>query len=131
MSPPRIRFARQVLALQIGVVVLVVGVGFLLVNWLLDKELTDQYGQRALAVAGSALLSRRLKRLTLGLEPHELAELLQEREAVLHGIGEGVLAIDTDGRVSVCNDEAARLLGVAPPAGTPAADLDLPPRLRA
>src|SRR5205814_3487719 len=43
----------------------------------------------------------------------------------------GVLAIDTDGRVSVCNDEAARLLGVAPPAGTPAADLDLPPRLRA
>ena len=265
MAPPRIRFARQVLALQIGVVVLVVGVGFFLVNWLLDRELTDQYGQRALAVAwsvaadptvadaaaredpdhvvqaraervrqrtgalfvvvtdrdglrlshpnpdligkpvstdpsealsgrteikvqrgtlglsarakvplrdgtdrivgevsvgfavgdiqaqrmamlalaapfaagalllgvaGSALLSRRLKRLTLGLEPHELAELLQEREAVLHGIGEGVLAVDADGRVSVCNDEAGRLLGVSPPAGTRVGDLDLPPRLR-
>jgi two-component system CitB family sensor kinase len=266
MAPPRIRFARQVLALQIGVVTLVVGVGFVLASWLLDRELTDQYRQRALAVAwavagdpaigdaaarddpehvvparaeevrsrtdalfvvvtdryglrlshpnpallgkrvstdpsvalgghalttvergtlglsarakvplrdhtgaivgevsvgfavadiqaqrgrmlavaapfagaalllgvaGSALLSRRLKRLTLGLEPHELAELVQEREAVLHGIGEGVLAVDARGRVSVCNAEAARLLGVRPAVGTPVADLDLPPRLRA
>jgi two-component system CitB family sensor kinase len=266
MERPRVRFARQILALQIGVVTLVVGVGFALVAWLLDKELTAQYGQRALAVAhavaadpviadaaarqdpdhviqpraeavrrstgalfvvvtdrrglrlshpnpdllgkpvstdpsralsgqdvvtvergtlgssargkvplrdrsgtivgevsvgfgtedirvevlqrlsvaalfaggalllgvaGSALLSRRLKRLTLGLEPHELAELVREREAVLHGIGEGVLAVDAARRVSVCNGEASRLLGVEPVPGTPVADLDLPPRLRA
>ena len=266
MAPPRIRFARQVLALQIAVVALVVGVGFVLVSWLLDHELTGQYEQRALTVAwsvaddpeigeaaaredpqhvvpaeaerirtdtgalfvvvtdrdgirlshpnpaligkrvstdpsealsgqtvvtvergtlgvsarakvplrdrqgaivgevsvgfnvtdiqaqrtrllagaapfaggalllgvaGSALLSRRLKRLTLGLEPHELAELVQERAAVLHGIGEGVLAVDANGRVSVCNDEAARLLGVRPDVGTPVSELDLPPRLRA
>jgi two-component system CitB family sensor kinase len=82
-------------------------------------------------IAGAALLTRRLKRLTLGLEPHELAELVQEREAVLHGISEGVLAVDAGGRVSVCNTEAARLLGVQPAPGEPVADLVLPPSLRA
>lgn len=266
MSAPRISFARQVLGLQIGVVVLVLGVGFVFIGRMLDQELTNQYGQRALAVAkavaadvtigdaaarddpdgiiparaeaigantgalfvvvtnrdgirlahptpdqigkrvstdpsvalgggdevvvqqgtlglsargktplrdhtgaivgevsvgfdaadirshvlhqvglaglyaggalllgvvGSALLTRRLRRLTLGLEPHELAELVQEREAVLHGIGEGVLAVDAAGRVSVCNDEAARLLDVRPAPATPVAALELPPQLRA
>jgi two-component system CitB family sensor kinase len=87
-------------------------------------------GAVGLGVAGSALLTRRLRRLTLGLEPHELAELVQEREAVLHGIGEGVLAVDAAGRVSVCNGETARLLGIAPPLGSPVAGLDLPPGIR-
>jgi two-component system, CitB family, sensor kinase len=83
-----------------------------------------------LGLGGSALLARRLKRLTLGLEPHELAELVREREAVLHGIGEGVLAVDAAGTVTVCNSEAARLLGVHPEEGDRAAELDLPPSLR-
>jgi len=264
MAPPRMRFARQVLLLQIGLVVLVVGVGFALVGWLLNSNLTYQYEQRALSVArtiaanpeigdavaaadssglveiraeaarirtgalfvvvtdrkgiryahpnpdevgelvstdfsrtiageevwnmdegtlgysargkvplrdhagaivgevsvgfdastiwdallealgwcvlglvgalalgvgGSALLNRLLKRRTLGLEPHELSELVQQREAVLHGIGEGVLAVDPAGRVSVCNDEAARLLGSAPSPGTPMSTLELPARI--
>ncbi|MEK8174097.1 hypothetical protein NKH77_49435 [Streptomyces sp. M19] len=42
-----------------------------------------------LGIAASALLARRWKRLTLGLEPEELVALVQEQEAVLHGIGEG------------------------------------------
>jgi two-component system CitB family sensor kinase len=82
-----------------------------------------------LGIAGSALLSRRLKRLTLGLEPHELAELVQEREAVLRGISEGVLAVDAAGLVSVCNSEAARLLGVDAQPGSPVSGLGLPPGL--
>lgn len=261
----RIRFARQILLFQICVVLLVVGVGFALVGWLMDRQLTDQYERRALAVAhavaadpdiadavaagdvpvvstdaervrqatdalfvvvtdargirlahpnpaeigrhvstdpsealaghdvvdvqrgtlgwsargkvpvyaadhrvvgevsvgfaaddvranwlrvladaalfaggalllgvaGSALLSRRLKSQTLGLEPRELAELVQEREAVLHGVGEGVVAADAAGRITVCNDEAARLLGSRPPVGARAAALDLPIRVRA
>ncbi|HEY3502381.1 MAG TPA: sensor histidine kinase [Actinocatenispora sp.] len=88
-------------------------------------------GALLLGVAGSALLARRLKSQTLGLEPHELAELVQEHEAVLHGIGEGVLATDADGRITVCNDEAARLLATRPEPGVPAAELDLPIRIRA
>ena len=262
---PRMRFTRQVLLLQIGVVVLVVGLGVALVSWLLRTELVEQYGERALAIAksvasepaviagaasrtpnpdlqqrveavtgaddallfvvitddhgirlahptpsevgkevssdwkdviagndvvsefnagtlgpsvrsktpirqagrivgevsvgyrigeltsnfnrlliltmifgggalligagASALLNRRLRRVTHGLEPHELTELLYEHEAVLHGIGEGVLAVDAEHRVTVRNDEAERLLDTPLPVGTPLEELYLSPRV--
>ncbi len=60
----------------------------------------------------SLLLARRLKQQTFGLEPHELASLLQEREAMLHGVREGVITVDPDGRVSLINEEARRLFHI-------------------
>ena len=60
----------------------------------------------------SWLLARRLKRRTFGLELDEIARLLQEREAVLHGIREGMIAFDRAGRITMVNDEARRLLGL-------------------
>lgn len=80
-------------------------------------------------IAASALLARRWKRLTLGFEPEELAGLVQEQEAVLRGIAEGVLAVDSTGRVTVANDEARRLLGTSAPQGSPVTTLGLPPRV--
>jgi two-component system, CitB family, sensor kinase len=68
----------------------------------------------ALGIAGSLVLARRLKRQTLGLEPNEIAALVEEREAVLHGIREGVVATDLGGRITLVNDEARRLLGLDP-----------------
>ncbi len=65
----------------------------------------------ALASFGLATI---LKRRTFGLELDEVARLLQEREATLHGIREGVIAIDPVGRISVINDEAQRLLRLPP-----------------
>jgi len=80
-------------------------------------ELPVYGGWFALALAAGAvaswLLARRLKRRTFGLELDEIARLLQEREATLHGIREGVIATDAAGRVSVVNDEARRLLGLS------------------
>jgi two-component system CitB family sensor kinase len=64
----------------------------------------------ALGALGSLLLARRIKRQTFGLEPNEIATLLEQREAVLHGIREGTVATDTSGRVTLLNDEAKRLL---------------------
>ncbi len=61
-------------------------------------------------VGASLLLSRRLKRQTFGLELGELAELLQEREAMLHGVREGVVAVDPAGHIRVVNAQAQRLL---------------------
>ncbi|NIH84339.1 sensor histidine kinase [Amycolatopsis granulosa] len=87
-------------------------------------------GALALGAGASALLTRRLHRLTHGLEPRELTELLYEREAVLHGIGEGMLALDAKGRVSARNAEAERLLGRPLPVGAELSALDLSPRLR-
>ena len=65
-----------------------------------------------LGTAGSFLLARRIKRQTFGLEPKEIATLLEQREAVLHGIREGTVATDASGRVTLVNDEAKRLLGL-------------------
>ncbi|UUT35797.1 Spo0B domain-containing protein [Microbacterium elymi] len=66
----------------------------------------------AVGVLGSFLLARRLKRQTFGLELSEIATLLQEREAMLHGVAEGVIGLDPDDRVALINDEARRLLSI-------------------
>src|SRR3954447_21525765 len=66
----------------------------------------------ALGSAAAFLLARRLKRSTFGLELEEIAGLLQDREAMLHGIREGVIAFDPDGRITVVNDEARDLIGL-------------------
>ena len=66
----------------------------------------------ALAVGSVAsfLLAAHLKRSTFGLELDEIAGLLQDREATLHGIREGVVCFDPQGRITVVNGEARRLL---------------------
>jgi two-component system CitB family sensor kinase len=64
----------------------------------------------ALGVAGSWLLARRIKRQTLGLEPHEITGLAEHREALLYGIAEGVVALDPHERITLVNDVARKLL---------------------
>jgi two-component system, CitB family, sensor kinase len=83
-------------------------------------------GALLVGVAAAVLLARRLKRQTLGLEPAELTELLREQQAVLHGVGDGVVAVDPANRVTACNEEAARLLGGPVPPGTPLDAAGLP-----
>ncbi|HEX7744296.1 MAG TPA: sensor histidine kinase [Micromonosporaceae bacterium] len=83
-----------------------------------------------LGVAGSLLLARRVKRQTLGLEPREITGLVEHREALLHGIKEGVIALDRQHRVTLVNDEAVALLGLSPEAvGKALDDLPLGPAL--
>ncbi|HEX9416104.1 MAG TPA: sensor histidine kinase [Gaiellaceae bacterium] len=65
-----------------------------------------------LGTIGAALLARRIKRQTFGLEPDEIAALFEQREAMLHGIREGTITADRTGRVTLVNDEARRLLGL-------------------
>lgn len=65
-------------------------------------------------VVASWLLGRRLRRLTLGLEPEEITALAQDQEAVLRGVDEGVIGVSGDGRITVLNQEARRLLALRP-----------------
>ena len=65
-----------------------------------------------LALTGAYLLERRLRRRTLGLSFGDLSALYEQREAVLHAIGEGLLVFNADGRAEVVNDEARRLLSL-------------------
>ncbi|MEV1008839.1 sensor histidine kinase [Streptomyces sp. NPDC049881] len=84
-----------------------------------------------LGVAGSYLLARRVKRQTRGLEPGEITALAEHREAMLHGIKEGVLGLDGHGRVTLVNDSARELLRLPPgAAGRTLAGLGVDPVLR-
>lgn len=82
-------------------------------------------------VLGSLLLARRVRRQTLGLEPDEIVELVQRREAMLLGIKEGVVGLDTANRITLLNPVARELLEL-PGAreGDAVADLGLDDRLR-
>ncbi|MEU0943303.1 sensor histidine kinase [Streptomyces canus] len=72
------------------------------------------YAGGALAVGALAawFISRRVQRQTRDLAFSDISALLAEREAMLHGIREGVVALDRAGRVRLLNDEARRLLGI-------------------
>ncbi|MFE5998385.1 ATP-binding protein [Streptomyces sp. NPDC056454] len=74
------------------------------------------YAGTALAVGALAayLISRRLQRQTHDLAFSDISALLTEREAMLHSIREGVVALDGTGRIRLLNDEAQRLLGLGP-----------------
>ncbi|GLW06144.1 histidine kinase [Microtetraspora sp. NBRC 13810] len=109
----------------------------------LEKTVADQLGAAlpplfwtvlAVLVAGSlaaALIARRVRRQTFGLEPAEIAALLEQREGVLHGVKEGVLALDLAGRVTLVNDAARDLLGLSgDPIGRSLAEIPLSDRVR-
>ncbi len=84
------------------------------------------YTLAALGLGGvlSLLFTRRLKRQTLGLELDEIAALYQEREAMLHGIREGVVGLDTRNRVLLANDQAREMLALPPEfVGRPLTDM--------
>lgn len=72
------------------------------------------YAGGALAVGALAawIISRRVHRQTRDLAFSDISALLSEREAMLHGIREGVVALDRDGHIRLLNDEARRLLGI-------------------
>ncbi|WP_119295276.1 sensor histidine kinase [Streptomyces sp. YIM 130001] len=76
------------------------------------------YAGGALAVGALAayLISRRVRGQTRDLAFSDISALLAEREAMLHGIREGVVALDASGRIRLLNDEAQRLLTLGPEA---------------
>ncbi|MBL0779933.1 sensor histidine kinase [Streptomyces albidoflavus] len=93
-------------------------------------------GALGVGVLGALAFSRVVYRRTRGLTFSDIAALLDEREAMLHSIREGVLALDGHGRVRLVNDEAQRLLGLGRPRagepggiGRPVAELLGPGRL--
>ncbi|MCP3420992.1 sensor histidine kinase [Nocardioides pinisoli] len=85
----------------------------------------------ALGVAGSFLLSRLIRRRTRGLEPAAIAALADQREALLHSIREGVVAVSVDGTITVVSDSARELIGLdGDVEGRRVDDLELDPAVR-
>ncbi|MDF5753398.1 sensor histidine kinase [Spongiactinospora sp. TRM90649] len=109
----------------------------------LEAEVADQLAAAlppllwtvlAVLAAGSgaaALITQRVRRQTFGLEPREIAALLEQREGMLHGVKEGVLALDLSARVTLVNDAARDLLGLAgDPVGRTLEEIPLSDRIR-
>jgi PAS domain S-box-containing protein len=81
-------------------------------------------------IVGSLLVSARLRIQTRGVAPAELSNMFEYYEAILHAVREGLVLIDRDGRVVLCNDAARELLGSADdPTGKPVSELGVPPEL--
>lgn len=84
-----------------------------------------------LGIAGSFLLSRLIRRRTRGLEPAAIAALADQREALLHSIREGVVAVAEDGTVTMMSDSARELIGLEDEVeGRRVDELDLDPAVR-
>ncbi|WP_454698029.1 ATP-binding protein [Arthrobacter humicola] len=88
-------------------------------------------GSLLAGILASFLLRRRLQRLTLGLEPEEISTLVHDQVAVLQGVDDGVIGVSADGRISVFNAAAQRLLGQPDLAGTPWKQAPVPQQLKA
>jgi two-component system CitB family sensor kinase len=88
-------------------------------------------GALVAGVMASFLLRRRLQRLTLGLEPEEISTLVHDQVAVLEGVDEGVIGVSADGRVSVFNAAAQRLLGQSDLTGSLWSAAPVPSQLKA
>ena len=70
-------------------------------------------------IIGALLIARKIKDIMFGLEPKEIAKMLEERSAMLQSVREGILAIDNDSRITLANAAALRLLNQAGISGDP------------
>lgn len=88
-----------------------------------------------LAAIAAATLVRWLRKVTLGLEPEEMAQLVRDQEAVLYGVDDGVIGIGPDGRISLRNKSARQMLDLPRRSargdivGLPFAEASLPGKL--
>ena len=69
-------------------------------------------GALLLGIVGALLISRWVRRQTLGMGTRELARMFTYYDAVLASVHEGMLLLDRDGRIVSVNAEGRRLLGV-------------------
>ncbi|WP_432945240.1 sensor histidine kinase [Kribbella sp. CA-253562] len=101
---------------------------------LLQSETRTMLGIASLmlgvAIAGNALVAWRVRHATRGMGTQTLAWMLDFYQGVLRAAREGLLLIDSDGRIQLINDEARRLLGLQQvPAGVMVDELHLPSAL--
>lgn len=64
----------------------------------------------ALGALATYLVSRRLRRQIGGLAPAELRRMIGYHESILHAVREGLVLVDDDHRVTLCNDGVRALL---------------------
>lgn len=66
----------------------------------------------AIAILLASLLSRNIKKILYGLEPLEMAQLFEERDAIIRTVKEGIVVINREGCITQINNEARRILRI-------------------
>ncbi|MDQ0207154.1 DcuS/MalK family sensor histidine kinase [Alkalicoccobacillus murimartini] len=61
-------------------------------------------------IIGAVFLASKVKKSMQNLEPVEITQLLQTREAMLSSVQEGIIAINSDGEIILVNDAATSIL---------------------
>lgn len=67
---------------------------------------------------GAIFLAKKVKKIMFGMEPDEIAKLLQQRNAIMDNTKEGIIAVDRDSQITLVNREASRLfnkIGISTP----------------
>ncbi|MFC5711688.1 ATP-binding protein [Thalassorhabdus alkalitolerans] len=114
---PSIRGKAPIITAE-GEIIGVVSVGFLLddVEMTIGNYVTETWYWiflfMLIGIIGATLISLHVKRSILGLEPEEIGRLFQERESVFQSIHEAMIAVDRRGIVTMCNNQAGKLLQV-------------------
>lgn len=67
----------------------------------------------AAGILGAMYLGGRIKKILLGMEPQEIATMLQQRNAMLHSVREGIIGVNRELVVTIVNEEALRLFALA------------------
>ena len=65
-----------------------------------------------MGILGAMYVAGRIKRILMGMEPDEIATLLQQRSALLQSVREGIVAVDRRLTITLVNEEAARLFAL-------------------
>jgi len=96
----------------------IVSVGYVITNlrnetrWYVIMVISVGIVGLGVGLIGAYLLSGHVKKQIFNMEPKEIAFLTQEQAAILESIREGVIAVDIEGKVTTCNQEAKRLLAI-------------------
>ncbi|ATH92958.1 histidine kinase [Bacillus glycinifermentans] len=96
---------------QLGAVA--VGITLNEIQEIINRSLRPLYTVIVLSICagiiGAVIVARKVKTIMFGMEPYEIATLLNERSAMLESTKEGILAVDQNGRIKLANAEAKRL----------------------
>jgi len=66
----------------------------------------------AIGIAGATILTYNIKKSIFGLEPAEIATLLEERDVIISSVMEGIVAVDRQGKLLLMNQSAHKLLSI-------------------
>lgn len=97
----------------------IVSVGYLedsIQQMLANRKMTlfaTYIGLLIVGIAFAVGLAWNFKRAIFGLEPYQIARMFQERSAILGSIREGIVAINSSGKITMLNRAAKKTLGLS------------------